>query len=227
MPRIDLPGIAQHVIQRGVNGCACFCSDDDRRFYLNSLEAAACAAGCEVHTYVLMTNHTHLLVTGKKSGSISAMMQDLGRTYVQYFNRQHRRTGTLWQGRFKSNLVASAAYVLNCYRYIELNPVRANMVARAGEYRWSSAQVNAHGKYGSLVRPHENYQALGVDPTSRAEAYLGLLNEAVSEEDVASIRAHVNQGKVLGSRLFQQQIEDIVGRSARLQTAGRPRKVRR
>ena len=129
-PRLELPGVPLHVIQRGVNRTACFFGDADRRFYLKCLGKAAAARGCAVHAYVLMTNHVHLLVTPGEAGAAGAMMQDIGRRYVRVINTVHGRTGSLWEGRFKSSLVDSEGYLLTCHRYIECNPVRAGMAAQ-------------------------------------------------------------------------------------------------
>lgn len=165
-----------------------------------------------------------MLVTGGRLGCISAMMQALGRRYVRYFNDRHQRTGTLWEGRFKSSLVDSESYLLRCYRYIELNPVRAHMVARAEDYAWSSASANAFGKPDRVVSPHPVYSNLGKDRSSRLRSYRALLSEPVVANENANIRAHINQGKVLGSARFQQQIEELVGRSVGLKPKGRPKK---
>lgn len=172
-----------------------------------------------------MTNHVHLLVTGDKNGSISSMMQDLGRRYVQRFNKKYHRTGTLWEGRFRSSLVDSEHYVLRCYRYIELNPVRAKMVFSACEYLWSSVQANGYLHPDPIVEPHATYQRLGGDEKARALSYRALLNEEIDEQETHSIRAHLNQGKVLGSPRFQQQIAELTGRSVDLKPIGRPRTI--
>lgn len=135
--RLIYPGVAVHIIQRGVNRVPCFRADTDYLVYLSQLRQYAAEHGCAVHAYCLMTNHVHILVTPAREGSCTAMMRDLGRRYVPYFNARHERTGTLWEGRFRSCLVQSAHYVLACYRYIELNPVRADMVNHPAAYFWS------------------------------------------------------------------------------------------
>lgn len=143
MKRLDLPGMAQHVIQRGNDRQACFFQETDYLRYLQDLHEAALHQACSIHAYVLMTNHVHLLVTPRTEGGVSRMMQALGRRYVRYVNDSSGRTGTLWEGRYKASLVDDERYVLACYRYIELNPVRAGMVAAPDEYRWSSHAANA------------------------------------------------------------------------------------
>jgi putative transposase len=223
-PRIDVAGIPQHVIQRGVNRSVCFLDDYDRNDYLFSLHQAAEQRDCRIHAYVLMTNHVHLLVTGDAQGCVSAMMQSLGRRYVRKFNKRHDRTGTLWEGRFKSCLVDSERYVLTCYRYIELNPVRAGIVEKPGEYPWSSVHANAFGKVDSLVAPHPVFLMLGPDRTSRMASYRDLLAQALDKNEITSIRNHVNQGKALGSREFRLKVESLTGLSATLVRLGRPRK---
>ena len=141
-PRLDVPGVAQHVIQRGNDRQACFASTADHARYRQELLEASLRFGCSVHSYVLMTNHVHILVTPAERGAVSRMMQAIGRRYVAGFNARYRRTGTLWEGRFKAGLVAGEWYVLTCYRYIELNPVRAGMVVTPEDHAWSSFGAN-------------------------------------------------------------------------------------
>lgn len=223
-PRIDVAGMPQHLIQRGVDSAVCFAADEDRLFYLYTLQKIAKENDCQVHAYVLMTNHVHMLVTGGQLGCISTMMQGLGRRYVQYFNNRYDRSGTLWEGRFKSSLVDSENYLLSCYRYIESNPVRAYMVARAEDYSWSSANANAFGRPDPVVKPHPVFLALGKDRSSRLSSYRALLCEPVTENEISNIRAHLNQEKALGSTRFQQQIEELLCRSVGLKPKGRPKK---
>ena len=134
-----------YVIQRGNNRQACFYADQDYQFFLEWLGKYAKETGCAIHAYVLMTNHVHLLVTPKQAESAGQLMKRLGQRYVQYVNRTYRRSGTLWEGRFRSCLTQDDEYLLRCYRYIELNPVRAGMVSHPAEYPWSSYQVNGQG----------------------------------------------------------------------------------
>ena len=149
--RLIVPGVAVHLIQRGNNRVACFSHDNDYLMYLAHLRQLAEKYECAVHAYCLMTNHVHLLITPNAAGACTGLMRDLGQRYVQYFNRRHERTGTLWEGRFRSCLVESAHYVLACYRYIELNPVRARMVDDPAEYRWSSYRCHAMGEHDPLL----------------------------------------------------------------------------
>ena len=180
-PRPDLAKVPQHVIQRGNDRQACFFHEDDCLTYLTLLREAALRHGCAVHAYVLMTNHVHLLVTPAEQGAVSRMMQMLGRNYVTHVNARYRRTGTLWEGRYKSCLVDSEDYVLACYRYIELNPVRAGMVVKPSEYRWSSHRCNASGEPDPLVRPHAEYLALGSGSSPACVPYRALFADELSD----------------------------------------------
>src|SRR5687768_4695644 len=157
-PRLRMSGVPQHVIQRGNNRQATFFAEEDYRFYLACLQEAARKHDCAIHAYVLMTNHVHLLVTPQGPDAMSLVMRDLGRRYVQYINFTYGRSGTLWEGRFKSILVDAQRYFFTCCRYIELNPVRAGMVAHPEEYRWSSHCFNALGHEDHLLSAHHEYQ---------------------------------------------------------------------
>jgi putative transposase len=159
-PRLELPGVAHHVVQRGNNRGACFFGDADRRFYLKCLEEGAERRGCEVHAYGLMTNHVHLLITPAEAGALGAMMQDLGGRYVRVINRIHARTGTLWEARFRSSLIDSENYLLACQRYIELNPVRAGLAAHPGAYPSSSHSHYARGTLNRLIRENPVFRTL-------------------------------------------------------------------
>lgn len=178
-PRFAIAGVPLHVIQRGNNRNACFFDASDYRFYLECLAEAAEKYGCHIHAYVLMTNHVHILVTPNEDYAVSQMMQSVGRRYVGYVNRSYRRTGTLWEGRFKAALVDSERYLLVCSRYIELNPVRAKMVEGPGDYCWSSYRCNAHGVQDACITPHRLYEALGHDGETRQAAYRELFRFAV------------------------------------------------
>jgi len=219
--RFNLPGVPQHVIQRGNNREPCFYSEDDYKYYKDVLiESAEKNQAC-IHAYVFMTNHVHLLVSPKHEHSISHMMQDLGRKYVRYVNRSYNRTGTLWEGRFKASLVDSDVYLLTCMRYIELNPVRANMVTHPGEYRWSSYACNANGKYDALVNAHSLYMALDHDVKKRQFAYRELFRICLNSELIHEIRDALNQQLVLGREDFKIKIEETTNRQARLKPLGR------
>jgi putative transposase len=221
-PRLALAGVAAHIIQRGNNRGACFFADEDYALYLHHLEELARLFGCAVHAYVLMTNHVHLLVTPRQADGTSLLMKHLGQRYVQYVNRAYRRSGTLWEGRFRSCLAQSEDYVLACYRYIELNPVRADMVAHPREYRWSSYRANAEGKASDLVTPHREYLRLAKDPAERRAAYRALFRSELDPDVLKEIREATNGGYALGGKRFLAQIEAAAGRRVTRGKAGRP-----
>lgn len=153
--RIHIDGLPLHIVQRGHNRAACFFDDQDRRAYLGWLHEALVREHCRLHAYVLMTNHVHLLLTPEEVERVPQVLISVGRRYVQYVNHTYGRTGTLWDGRYKSSLVQAETYLLFCHRYVELNPVRAGMVADPARYRWSSYRANALGEADTLVTPHE------------------------------------------------------------------------
>ena len=223
LPRFDLPGVAQHIVQRGNDRQPCFADDADYLHYRQELGEAALRHGCAVHAYVLMTNHVHLLVTPSEPGAASRMMQAIGRRYVACFNARYRRTGTLWEGRFKSALVDSERYVLTCYRYIELNPVRAAMVATPDAYRWSSHARNAGGAHDPRISPHPAYLQLGADAAERQASFRRLFEAALASQDTADLRLHTQQQKAWGSDRFRQQVEALTQRAAGIRPRGRPR----
>lgn len=223
LPRLDLPVIAQHIVQRGNDRQACFADDADYLHYRQELGEVELKHGCDLHAYVLMTNHVHLLVTPHEVGAASRMMQAIGRRYVGCFNARYRRTGTLWEGRFKSAPVDSANYLLTCYRYIELNPVRAGMVAKPADYRWSSHAYNALGTHEPRITPHPLYLGLGTNDIERQRAYSQLFKAELRSNDLDDLRAHTQQQKAWGSDRFRQQIEALTQRSAGIRPRGRPR----
>jgi len=223
-PRLELAGVPLHVIQRGINRSACFFGDTDRRFYLKCLARAAAARACAVHAYVLMTNHVHLLVTPREAGSVGAMMQDIGRRYVRVVNTVHGRTGSLWEGRFKSSLIDSESYLLTCHRYIECNPVRAGMVSDAAAYRWSSHAHYAGMRADPLISEYQQYRALAESVAERSAAFLSLFAIPLSEHVLAAIRTAANTDSALGSEVFMDRAEALLGRSVRPPARGRPRK---
>ena len=223
-PRITLPGVPLHLIQRGNNRQACFYADEDYLSYLGWLEEYARLCGCTVHAYVLMTNHVHLLLTPSGSDSAGMLMKRLGQRYVQYVNRSYRRSGTLWEGRFRSCMTREARYVLGCYRYIELNPVRAGMVDHPAEYRWSSYRANAQDEPSSLLQAHDVYRSLGIDGRARRSAYRELFRQQLEPGIVDEIRSSTNGNYALGSSQFQQQVTEMLGRRVVPGRSGRPKK---
>lgn len=222
-PRFDLAYVAQHVIQRGRGGAACFYAPPDYRSYLVQLLHASNRWQCAVHAYVLMPNHIHLLVTPSRVGTLGHMMQAIGRNYVSYFNASYRRTGTLWEGRYKSCLI-DANYVLSCQCYIELNPVRAGLAGEPSSYPWSSYSCNGMGVPDPVVVPHAEYLGLGNYREQCMRAYRQLFAVDMQPEVLSDIRTYIRQQRALGSPLFQAQVESMLGRYARARPAHRPRK---
>lgn len=214
LPRFSLPGHPQHVIVRGNNRDSIFHEEEDYRYYLKRLRQACDRHKCDVHAYVLMTNHVHLLVTPLEEHSLSSAIQMIGRYYVQYFNRSYQRTGTLWEGRYKATLIDSEAYALGCYRYIELNPVRVGMVRHPRDYPWSSYRFNALGEPDMLVVPQAMYRALGRDFGQRRKAYRALFKSRIPEKMLTEIRDATNKAWVLGGDSFKDRIAANLGRAA-------------
>ena len=226
-PRYYLPDVPCHVIQRGNDRQACFRAPADFQVYLETLATASERYGCSVHAYVLMTNHVHLLMTPTDREGISRTMQALGRRYVRYFNQQHGRTGTLWEGRHKASLVDSESYLLTCYRYIELNPVRAGMVNSPADYRWSSFRANANGQHDPLIVPHDEYLSLGTRVEDRLAAYRTPFADAVSEEQLQAVREAATLCVPLGAEPFCKKVEQQLGQNISYRRRGRPAQARK
>jgi putative transposase len=220
--RLEIPGVPLHITQRGVNRCAIFLDDDDRRHYLRLLGESAASHALQIHAYVLMGNHVHLLVSSDEAGKVSLAMRQLGQAYVTAFNRRHRRTGTLWEGRFKSCLVDSDRYLLTAYRYIELNPVRAAMVEKPEYHHWSSVHANLALCVDALVTPHTCFLDMGDTRQARAKAYAAWLKQGVSDEELIAIRQHLQQERAFGSKRFQAMAEKTLGRAVSVRRPGRP-----
>lgn len=211
-----------HVIQRGNNRSAIFFCEEDYQRYRGWLGEAAAEYGCAIHAYVLMTNHVHLLVTPRRAESLPRAMQSLGRRYVRHINRAYRRTGTLWEGRYRAAPIDSEAYFLACCRYIEMNPVRAGMAAHPRDYPWSSWRAHALGAADALVSEHELYRALGRSPAERQKEYRALFRQALETGFVDALRQTTNGGWALGDRRFQREIAKAARRRAAPLPKGRP-----
>jgi putative transposase len=224
--RLDIAGIPQHIVQRGVDRQPCFHLASNYWRYLDDLHIASGRHGCMVHAYVLMTNHVHLLVTPDSEGATSRMMQQLGRRYVRYYNGCRERTGTLWEGRFRSCLVGSDDYLLACQRYIELNPVRAGLAQSPGAYRWSSYRHHAWGDPDPVVQSHALYFSLGMQAENRRENYVTLVGEALPDRQVDELRRYTQQGRAWGNKGFQRRVAGLLKRDAGLAPRGRPPKPR-
>lgn len=205
--RIHLDGLPLHIVQRGHNREACFFGDEDYHAYLHWLTEAMKKASCALHAYVLMTNHVHLLVTPEHGKAIPDLIIALGRRYVQYINKTYRRTGTLWDSRYKSSLIQAETYLLKCQRYIELNPVRAGMVNDPSQYCWSSYRHNGLGQPNPYLTGHPVYLALGQDMESRQAAYRGMFRYELDEDAISDIRLALNQNQPLGNARFYEQTQ--------------------
>lgn len=219
--RLPVTGLPVHIIQRGNNRQACFYAEVDYQFFLHHLGELAKRFKCELHAYVLMTNHAHLLLTPYFERGPSLLMKFLGQRYVQYINRTYRRSGTLWEGRFRSSFVQDGRYLLACYRYIEMNPVRANMVRHPIDYPWSSYAANAEGKPVAWLTPHGEYLALGSDNEKRQAAYRDLFATDLDPQLLREIRTSAHSGYSIGSRRFREEIENALKQRATPRGPGR------
>lgn len=224
--RYFLPDQPLHVIQRGNNRAPIFFAGEDYTRYRGWLAAAAADYGCRIHAYVLMTNHVHVLATPETAGSLPRMMQSLGRRYVRYVNAAYRRTGTLWEGRYRAAPIDSEAYFLACCRYIELNPVRAKMVAHPRDYPWSSYAAHAHGAADALVSDHALYRRLGKSAAERQKSYRALFQAQLGEDFLEALRGATNGGWALGNERYKRHIAKALGRRVAPLAKGRPAKAR-
>jgi len=223
-PRWFEPALPLHIVQRGNNRMPCFASPEDHRSYLHWLHEYARQHRCPLHAYVMMTNHVHLLLTPTDVEGPSALMQDLGRSYVRQFNRKYERSGTLWEGRFKAHPVECERYFLNVQRYIELNPVRAGLAATPEQYRWSSYHSNALGKADEVVVAHDIYLGLGQSDVERRQVYQEFFGEPEDPTINDAIRACVATGHPYGSPAFRKRVASSLG--LRLDVPrGRPRRI--
>ncbi len=222
-PRFYMPGTPVHSVQRGHNKAAIFFDNFDYLEYLRCLKEASDTCGCAIHAYVLMTNHVHLLTTPENPRSISRMFQRLGGHYVRYINETYDRSGSLWEGRYKSTIVQSQTYLLICQRYIEMNPVRAGMVDHPARYRWSSYSANAFGVSNPILSKHAEYQLLGHLPEDRQSAYRGLFDTTLGAEEIALQRSALQTGTPLGNDRFRSQVEAVSGRKVGFLRRGRPK----
>ena len=211
-PRPRIPDIPLHVVHRGVDRAACFRDTCDFLRYLALLEEWASERRCAVHAFVLMTNHVHLLITPSEREACSRLMKDVAQRYSQYCNRTWKRSGPLWDGRFKSSLVDTDSYLLACQRYIEMNPVRARMVKNPGEYPWSSYRTNAYGVPSTLISPHRVYRAMARDSAGCRAAYRALFSEPQDPAQLSAIREALHGAFPLGSKAFIESVERMTGR---------------
>jgi putative transposase len=197
-PRLDLPGVPQHMVVRGINRAALFTDDQDRCVFLGYLRDALQPPGIRLHAYVLMTNHVHMLGTADRPGMLSDFVQAIGRRFAPYANARQQRTGSLFEGRFHSSLVDTERYFLTCMRYIEMNPVRAGLVTRPASFPWSSFSENASGHPAGLLSPHDEYLRLGRSADERGAAYRALFSDVMGPETLAMIRACTRGNRPVG-----------------------------
>ena len=222
LPRLTLPGFPHHIIQRGNNRQAIFASAADYQTLLDLLDASARKFGVAIHAYVLMANHFHLLATPHSTDALSQMMQAVGRRYVRYFNDSQKRSGTLWEGRYRSTVIQAERYLLPCMAYMDLNPVRAGVVAQARDYPWSS-----HGHYigqrtDKLITPHSLVWELGNTPFAREAAYAERVREGISPVQQTTLTDAALRGWALGDPEFVAELQKITQRRVTKSTAGRP-----
>lgn len=211
-PRLVVPGYPLHITHRGNNRVATFHSPRDFERFREILALECTRTRTEVHAYAFMTNHVHLLVTPRDLASLASMMQTVGRKYVPEFNRRYHRSGTLWEGRYKSSVVDSASYALACMRYIDLNPVRGGLVASAELYAWSSYGRLAFGAPDALVIPHAEYLALAASPALREREYRELCERPLPAPFATEIRSAARSGGAVGCQGFRDRIAAEVGR---------------
>ena len=223
LPRYAITNEPQHIIQQGRDGQQIFFEDQDYQYFHDCLDAAAYNYQLDVHAYVLMPDHVHILATPGKTDSISRTTQSIGRNYVQYFNECYGGSGTLWEGRYRATVIESKQYLLTCSRYIELNPVRNKLVRKPGDYRWSSYAHNALGEVDEMIKVHKEYLLLGSNSKARAKAYRTLFKQKFDAEMVQTITDATLKGWVLGDSKFARKIEKISGRRSTQLPKGRPR----
>ena len=222
LQRVTPAGIPVHLLHRGNNRQACYKNSGDYSAFLWWLREYSEKFMVEIHSWALMGNHYHLLCTPQIEDGLSRMVQALGRQYVRYFNRQNQRTGTLWEGRYRSCLVQPDSYLLEVYRYIELNPVRAALASNPAEYSWSSYQINASGKPSALCKPHAEYLKLGETRAECAENYTVMCESGLDEKRLEEIRKSINKGLAFGDEEYKIEVEELTGRRQKALKSGRP-----
>ena len=223
-PRLNLVNIPQHIIQVGHNNLPCFFDDEDYEFYLYSLKRAADQYHVDVHAYALLPSTIHVIATPRILHGVSSMMQSLGRRYVQHVNHRRKRSGTLWGGRYKSSLIDSEAYLLTCYRYVELRPMYLGLAESPEDYLWSSFHHHTGQEKNHLIVDHRLYQDLGETAQERGQKYRSLFRYAFDRRLLDYIAETVKLGQVLGGDAFKDRIEKIVNQRVRPLKRGRPKK---
>jgi len=222
--RIVMPHVPVHLIQRGHNRRPCFFEECDFEYYLHWLEYFSAKFECEIHCYVLMNNHVHIATTPHEHDSLAHLMKNLNQRYVAYMNKSHDRTGTMWEGRFRSCLILDHDYFLTCMRYIELNPVRAGMVGHPREYPWSSYRANAEGSENSCITAHSHYLSLGTNDLERQLAYRELVARPTDDFSTDLLRRATNANHVVGDSSTMEELDTSLAHRLPPGQRGRPRK---
>ncbi len=223
--RIVLPGVPHHIIQRSQSGLRCFSGDQDYQIYLSWLEEYLERAQCHIHAYVLMPDHVHLLVTPERLWSMGELMRRTGQRYAQYYNRKYQRSGALWEGRYRSCIACEPGYILNCYRYIEMNPVRKGFCSDPGEYAWTSYRCNALGEQTTMLQPDDAYDSLGDSPDERREAYRSIFSQQPLASAERELRRTTSANRAYGSAILCSNLEQRMGKRVALGKPGRPRRL--
>ena len=224
LSRIVVPNQPLHIMHRGNNRQDIFKSEDDLIRIRKDIKHSLSKAGCYLHAYVVMTNHLHLLITPKNKEQLAKFMQSMANRYVRYYNAKHQRTGTIWEGRFKSCLVDSEHYLFALYKYIEMNPIKANMVEDIANYRCSSYRHNALGETDELITEHDLYKELGATVEQRYEQYKKIFDELDISRQQDQITKATLAGEVYGSNGFHNKISGLISRATKLTTHGGDRK---
>jgi putative transposase len=225
LPRLTLPGYPHHVVQRGNNRQAIFSGTSDYERLLELIHEHARKFGVAIHAYVLMSNHFHLLATPETAEGVPQLMQSLGRSYVRYFNAKQGRTGTLWEGRYRSTLIQAERHLLACMAYIDLNPVRAGLVAEPADYPWSSHHHHIGRRVDKLITPHPLYWELGNTPFAREAAYTELVRNGVRADQQQALTDATLKGWALGEADYVADLQRRTQRRLSRGRAGRPKGI--
>jgi putative transposase len=221
--RVIIPNTPHHIVQRGHNRQVVFTSDDDFSFYKENLTHYKEEFGCKVYAYCFMSNHVHLLIDpGDEPESISLTIKRVAGRQTRYVNKLKKRTGSLWEGRFKSSVVSTQEYLLVCCRYIELNPLRAAMVSKLSEYRWSSYTCKTNGQEDKLIDFDSQYMGLGNNALDRQSAYKKFMKDSIPESELKVIREALQRGQLTGSEKFRREILNKHGVRVSNKDRGRP-----
>lgn len=222
--RLFLPYMPLHIVQRGHDRQPVFVERTDYEYYLANLREMKKELSIRVYAYCLMTNHVHLLIEpGETTETVSQLLRVLAGRQTRRINTLEKRTGTLWEGRFKASLVDSEAYLLACYRYIDLNPVRAAMTGAPDDYEWSSFRHHAVPSKNNWLDPSDAYQALGATDMARSLSYRAFVSEGIADRELATIRTAVRRNQVTGTTRFKEKLAERTGRRISSRGRGRPR----